>query len=49
MACGGGVADEQARTCVNCADRPHRRIREAGLGTPIVYTTERPRSHLLYG
>jgi len=47
MLCGGGVADEQARICVNCADLPYRRIREAGLGSPIIYTTERSRSYLL--
>lgn len=47
MECGGGVADEINRICVNCADQRYRKMREAALGRAIVYTTERPRTYLL--
>jgi len=40
MECGGGVADDKKRVCVNCCDLPFRKLREEGLGEPIHYESE---------
>jgi hypothetical protein len=47
MECGDGLVDEANRECANCVDQPYRSLREAALGRPIIYTSERPRSYLL--